>query len=200
MSLRMLNLVFHMASTNVTLMERMVLLSLANYSNDGGSNAYPSVPRIAADTSMTRRSVQRTLKRLRDKGLVTEAGRMSRGAVRYELALSAIRDCDRGSQSAAATATNSRSPLRPIDAPGASHSHPTATTVARDCDPQSPDPDLIRSLTVTDPEEHRASRGSVPDATTTDKSPEPTSAERIAEIRRRMAKDLGREAARYRRR
>ena len=47
--------------------ERFVLLALADYANDEGE-CWPSVPGIAAKTCLSRRGVQKVIRRLQDAG------------------------------------------------------------------------------------------------------------------------------------
>ncbi len=56
--------------------EKFVLVSLANHANGDGSNCYPSQGMIAAETSMTDRSVRTHLKSLEARGLITRRARM----------------------------------------------------------------------------------------------------------------------------
>ena len=87
--------------TPLTPTEKLVLLNLASHGNDGGQNAYPGVQRIAAQTGLTRRAVQKTLRHLADKGNIAAVGRGGRGTVRYALVLDRLGDREPRSQSKA---------------------------------------------------------------------------------------------------
>lgn len=72
--------------------QRLVLLNLASHGDDRGLNAYPSVERMARQTSFTPRAVQKALRHLADTGFITAVGRTSRGTIRYALVLERIPD------------------------------------------------------------------------------------------------------------
>jgi hypothetical protein len=50
----------------------LVLIALANYADQDGCNAYPSVPTLARNCRMGERTVQRVLKELVAEGLISE--------------------------------------------------------------------------------------------------------------------------------
>src|SRR5262249_19575168 len=86
--------------------ERIVLYVLAWHTNRHSLSSWPSVPTIARESSLDRRSVQRILKRLCEKNLLVAQGKRRRGSVEYALNLDAIRslryrsdDCGTLSQS-----------------------------------------------------------------------------------------------------
>lgn len=89
--------VWDLATHTVTGPERLVLVNLAWHSHRDGRNAYPAVRTIARETSLSRRAVQKILRRLKLKGFLIAEGLMSRGAVRYALNLEAL-DRERYSQ------------------------------------------------------------------------------------------------------
>jgi DNA-binding MarR family transcriptional regulator len=57
-------------SLDVSWTEKLVLLALADRANDDGSSCDPSVLTLARKTSLSRRTVQRTLSKLKEKRLV----------------------------------------------------------------------------------------------------------------------------------
>ena len=82
---------------------RHVLLCLANYAGEDGVGAFPSVSRLARDTGMDERTVQRNLAKLEEAGLIVRgnpalaAARIDRGDRRpnvWNLAMEA--DAERG--------------------------------------------------------------------------------------------------------
>jgi len=74
----------------VTSTERLVLYNLSTYADKAGGSVFPSVARISRETSLVKRSVQKALLSLRDKGFIVADGKMARGSVRYVLALDAM--------------------------------------------------------------------------------------------------------------
>jgi len=70
--------------------EKLVLLALADFANDNGENAWPSVATIAQKTSLGERTVQRKLIEMIQSGLITRDGRGPRGTNRYHISRSAI--------------------------------------------------------------------------------------------------------------
>ena len=71
--------------------QKAVLLALGWYSDDTGQNIYPSVPRIASETGLAMRSVQRHLRSLEQKGMIiTRQHGGGRRATHYHLDFSAI--------------------------------------------------------------------------------------------------------------
>ena len=100
MSFRLLKAVWNVHAANITAVERLVLLNLADHANDDGQNAYPAVRTIARETSLSVRAVQDALVRLSapDRKLIRETCRMSRRAVVYALNLDML-DRTRDAQS-----------------------------------------------------------------------------------------------------
>jgi Helix-turn-helix domain len=155
-----MNQVWQIAPTAVTSTERLVLLNLASHGNDGGRNAYPSVQRMARQTSLTPRAVQKALRRLAEKGLLEAVGRASRGTVRYALVLGRLADCEPRSQSAVGnrepgsqskkghreprsqSAARDREPGSPVSEPRSPLREPRSQI----CEPRSPDPSFDPSL------------------------------------------------------
>jgi DNA-binding transcriptional ArsR family regulator len=81
--------------------DRMVLLSLAQHGDGGsGENARPSRERLAACTGLHKSTIRRAIRRLQEKGLVTEEARPGRVSV-YAVdvaALVALQSDNRGSK------------------------------------------------------------------------------------------------------
>jgi Helix-turn-helix domain len=103
MALTVSTLIWKLRPAVVTPSERLVLLALADYANDGAQNLWPAVGTLSKRTSLTRRSVQRVLHQLVRKGFIVAAGVMTRGSVRYGMNLERLaadgRDYDTVSQS-----------------------------------------------------------------------------------------------------
>ena len=69
-------------------MERLVLLALAYFGNQGGSNSYPAQRTLAAMCSCSIPTVKRSLKSLRNRHLIiVEDKRGRRGTVSYRIDL-----------------------------------------------------------------------------------------------------------------
>lgn len=82
MSVRVMSWVFH--HSRATGSDRLVLLAIADSANDHGSEAWPSIGRIAAKAGVDRRTVTRSLGRLIDMGeleKVRHGGLTARGGV-----------------------------------------------------------------------------------------------------------------------
>ena len=58
---------------------------LTSYANENGENVYPSVGRIARETSLTPRGVHNVLERLKRKQFIVCTGRFRRGVVAYKV-------------------------------------------------------------------------------------------------------------------
>ena len=77
--------------------ELLLLLALADFADDHGMNAYPSVARLARKCRIDRRTVQRILRRITEKGLLSTVGSTSGGrgrANRYRVVMSNISDAE----------------------------------------------------------------------------------------------------------
>jgi hypothetical protein len=122
MAIGVISAVLKLTSAAVTSSERLVLLDLAYHAHHDGGSAWPAVRTIAAETSLSRRAVQKILPRLLHKGFIAIEGRMSRGAIRYALDLQAL-DRERRSQ----TATTETGV----------HCEPCSRTTDGDCEPGS---------------------------------------------------------------
>src|SRR4051812_20589063 len=70
MAIEVTKLVWKLSPTMVNPAERLVLLCLSDHARHDGTNAWPAVGRIAKRTSLSRRGVQKALRRLADKGLI----------------------------------------------------------------------------------------------------------------------------------
>ena len=64
--------------------ERFVLMVLASYADAEGV-AWPSVPRIAADTGFSARAIQKAIRRLIERQLLSDDGLSNAGTKRYIL-------------------------------------------------------------------------------------------------------------------
>lgn len=103
-----------------------MLLNLADHAHHDGRNSWPAVRTIAAETSLTRRAVQKILPRLLNKGFIVAEGKMARGSIRYALDLGAL-DRERYSQS------------EPSDRePRSQTAHVNRSAPSGDCEPYSP--------------------------------------------------------------
>lgn len=67
--------------------ERLLLLCMARYAADDGSRVFPSVATLADDTQQTRAAVQRQLRSLQKKGLISSIGLSWHGPVNYKIAV-----------------------------------------------------------------------------------------------------------------
>jgi hypothetical protein len=66
-------------SLDISSTEKLVLRALADHANDDGSSCYPSILRLARETSLIRKAVQTTLGTLKEKGLVVVVGQSKGG-------------------------------------------------------------------------------------------------------------------------
>jgi len=137
------------AAAPLTQPDFAVLVVLATFADESGGNCWPSKTTIAKKARASRRGVQKVLRRLERRGLVSVVARASRhNSTRYQLNLAAL------------TRDEPRSPLDPVRGePGSplkasrrpSRGEPEDTLGANQRtvrgEPGSPDP----SLTVLDP-------------------------------------------------
>lgn len=65
--------------------ELLMMLALADFAHDDGTKAFPSVPTLAAKSRMSKRSVQRILRVLEDRGLITCTGTTKNGTNVYHV-------------------------------------------------------------------------------------------------------------------
>lgn len=75
MSIRLMAQVWEI---KVTRTQQSILLAMADHANDEGRHCYPSVPYLAWKTDYSERQVQRTLKELRDAGILEVTKEASR--------------------------------------------------------------------------------------------------------------------------
>ena len=85
MSIEVVTWVFK--NSEARLGNRLVLLALADYAHDDGSNAFPSVSSIAAKARMSDRQVQRALKELEAAGDITRAGKHGSGTTIWQVVM-----------------------------------------------------------------------------------------------------------------
>jgi hypothetical protein len=67
------------------LANRLVLIALADYAHDDGTNAFPSVPTLARKARVDDRTVQRALRELEEAGELEQAGRTRSGVTIWRL-------------------------------------------------------------------------------------------------------------------
>jgi hypothetical protein len=83
--------------------EKLVLLAMADHADDAGGNCFPSIPRIARKASMTRRGVQKVLRRLKEKNKIRAVGHRADGTVEYAITLEGGERYSRGERSSRRT-------------------------------------------------------------------------------------------------
>lgn len=69
MSVRVMAWAFDSAPTT-TGIDQLVLLAIADHTDDAGVGAYPSIARLAAKTRLSKRSVQRAIRNLENAGVL----------------------------------------------------------------------------------------------------------------------------------
>src|SRR5688572_16612518 len=106
-----MKIVFLMTPEPLAPIERLFLLIPAWHSTSVGHNAYPSVTRLARQTSLSPRSVLRALRSHMDKRFIVATGITSRSVVRYTVDLET---CDRAAQVETSTC-DSQSHVDPPD-------------------------------------------------------------------------------------
>jgi biotin operon repressor len=100
--------------------EKIVLLRLADAANEDGTQAFPSVPRMARECGLGERTVQDALKRLRTKGLIVEtAPSHGKKATTYKVDLGAIAKATEGCGSRTGAGAAPVQELRPTPAAAA---------------------------------------------------------------------------------
>ena len=67
--------------------ERLVLLAVAYFADSNGANSYPAQQTLASMCSCSPRSIKRTLRSLRERGLITATGKGRKGTIRYTVEL-----------------------------------------------------------------------------------------------------------------
>jgi len=85
MSIKAVTWVFD--NSEARLGNRLVLLALADYAHDDGSNAFPSVVSIAEKTRMSERQVRRALHELEASGEIERTGRHRSGTTIWQVSL-----------------------------------------------------------------------------------------------------------------
>lgn len=122
MSIRMINWVFgQAATTNGT--DQLVLLAIADHSNDQGREARPATATLAKKTRLTRRCVIDALKRLEATNVLTiHRGRGRRGTHLYEIRVEGTAPCE------APSAANVEHVRRAFTAECDAHSHDPSCT------------------------------------------------------------------------
>ena len=140
MSLRVIDQVWRLASSDITPIERFVLVALAWYAGDDGRSVFPSVASLAERTSLTRRGVQKALRRLSTgQAFLVPDGTGPRGVIQYRINLDAFVDRERRSQSALCN-------REPRSRGGEPRSRGGANQVRKGGEPGSPDPSVIRQI------------------------------------------------------
>jgi hypothetical protein len=158
MAIEVITAVLALPPEAVTPTERLVLIVMGYRADKHGRDSFQAVPTIAKRSSLTRRAVQKALRRLAEKGFLEVAGRRSRGALNYSIRLAALRhreprsqsdtqDRERGSQS---------TPLRTTFTPGANdvlgggepRSQKGRTTFARSVLDPSSDPSVEKNAAL----------------------------------------------------
>ena len=66
------------ARRDLTATEKLVAVRLADHASPDGTDAWPSVKRLCADTGLSERAVQGALQRLVDKGAIRLTGKHRR--------------------------------------------------------------------------------------------------------------------------
>jgi hypothetical protein len=74
----------HSAAANA---DRLVLICLASHAHPDGTNAYPSVAKIAHETALSARQVQRSLRSLEEADRVRPLGKSEHGTTNYAVVL-----------------------------------------------------------------------------------------------------------------
>lgn len=90
------------------LANRLVLLALADYAHDDGTNAFPSVDTLAGKAGVDRRTVQRALADLEAAGEIAKTGATRRGVTIWRLLLDGLRG-DKLSPEGSSTRSSRRS-------------------------------------------------------------------------------------------
>jgi hypothetical protein len=68
-------------------MDKLVLLALADHGRDDGTGCYPSIEKLAAKTSLTRRGTQKIMRRLEAIGRIGATGISGLGTIEYTVTL-----------------------------------------------------------------------------------------------------------------
>jgi Helix-turn-helix domain len=142
MSLRIMTAVFEL---EITASEKLVLIAMADHAHHDGSSCFPGVGLLARKTSLSRRGVQKIVRRLEQRGLLAPIG-VSRGYHTTEYRVT-LPNREPGSPSAKVDPERqSRVPRTPFQN--------TANASAQNGEPCSPEP----SGTVKEPSEEPENR------------------------------------------
>lgn len=163
MSIRVMTQVWD--AENVKPHELLVMLVLADHASDDGTNAWPAVATIAKKVRRTPRSVQQTLKELRERGLIevewNEGGdhrtTEDRRPNRYTIRLDRLKATDNGVKPTSPRAANGVKPtsqrgeahfthgVKPTS-PKPSLNHPEPSSTSRAEEPGwTPPPDDVKA-------------------------------------------------------
>lgn len=138
MSIRILALILDGAFTADPI-EQFVLVVIANFCDDRGANAWPSIATLAKKTRFNRRSVQRAIARLIGRGvLLVTPGKIGRRPYTYRINLEWCQTVTGDSQS----------PVTQSHPPPVTHSHPTGDSLTPDPFCTSSDPSEIQDPRV----------------------------------------------------
>jgi hypothetical protein len=128
----MTSLIWNLDPDAVTVNERIILLCLGDYCNRHGREAWPAISTVVRRTSLTRRTVQRGLNRLKVIGLLVPAGRTRSGTVVYRLNQDRLFELGLSTeQEGGAIVARVEMTQRQPDAPPAPERHQGGATVAR---------------------------------------------------------------------
>lgn len=83
MSLRAILAVLELSEARLA--HRLVMVALADYAHDDGTNAFPSVPTIARKARVDERTVQRALRELEEAGELRATGKTRSGVAIWTL-------------------------------------------------------------------------------------------------------------------
>lgn len=78
-------MVWVLRHSEATLGSRLVLIALADYAHGDGTNAFPSVEKLALHCRMTRRAVQSALRKLEQEGHIEQSGKRPGGTIVYTI-------------------------------------------------------------------------------------------------------------------
>lgn len=78
--------------SEATLSDRLVLLALADYAHDDGTNAFPTVDKLANKARVGKSTARAALRRLEDVGAIKQTGPMPWGAMSYAILMKGAPD------------------------------------------------------------------------------------------------------------
>lgn len=146
MSVRLMALVWANAPCKGSAL--LVLLALADFSNDDGMNAYPSVATLAAKARLSAREVQYILRNLESQKLIVSSPRTGRSTI-YKVNVSELEGCNVCRGASLAGVQSLRGGVQPASPPGV---QPIA---GGGCNPLHPEP-LENHHSEPPPKEHTA--------------------------------------------